>query len=101
MKKNLGLVWCQVDINCGWRQYNAKHKDGIPVPSSVIRILCSVVLAQQLKRKHTDTYMLTSLNKNVHYCSIMLSWVRVCVCLCGMEKRTVPSLYLCDGWVCC
>lgn len=55
MKKNLSLVRGQVDVNCGRRNCDAKHQDGIPVPGSVVRILCGVVLAQQLKRKN-DAY---------------------------------------------
>lgn len=92
MKKNLSLVWGQVDVNRGWRNGNAKHKDGIPVPGCVIRILCSVVLAQQLKRKNDPS--------KIH--QIQMYDVAICCAGCGvLAKRTLPSVYLCGGRVCC
>lgn len=53
MKKNLGLVRCQIDIDRGRWNCNFKHEDGIAVSGLVVRILSSVVLTQQLMMNHT------------------------------------------------
>lgn len=57
MKEKLGLVRGQVDIDRGRRHREAEHEDGITASGSVVRILSTVVLPQQLKRgKKRNTY---------------------------------------------
>lgn len=55
MKKNLRLVWCQIDVDGGGQHRHFEHDGGMAVPRRVVRILRAVVLPQQLtreKKKH-------------------------------------------------
>lgn len=55
MKKNLRLVWCQIDVDGGGQHRHFEHDGGMAVPRRVVRILSAVVLPQQLtreKKKH-------------------------------------------------
>lgn len=48
MKKNLRLVWCQIDVDGGGQHRHFEHDGGMAVPRRVVRILSAVVLPQQL-----------------------------------------------------
>lgn len=48
MKKNLRLVWCQIDVDGGGQHRHFEHGGGMAVPRHVVQILSRVVLPQQL-----------------------------------------------------